>query len=244
MQRLLGYPNQTCILYHDYHVQSHTCHEVKKTVFREVVLQSRFCWSGGQHRGSSPSLFSARCHHWSAAVLRRPHSGRFLSLSTCEHETSGGRWTHGNHGRNRGRWTQYTMAIRSDLPTKCVDRFCLASTIPSENPKDTIVFSLPLAPQHDFAAFFQDIAQRSWLSPALCRLSSYHWSFCQKPKLEDGFFGRWGVAGNPPVLVPTTYPAEANGVLCPLLPKHHQRDSTSPGWHHRKFGRLAEVSNL
>ena len=154
MQRLLGYPNQTCILYHDYHVQSHTCHEVKKTVFREVVLQSRFCWSGRQHRGSSPSLFSARCHHWSAAVFRRPHSGRFLSLSTCEHETSGGRWTHGNHGRNRGRWTQYTMAIRSDLPTKCVDRFCLASTIPSENPKDTIVFSLPLAPQHDFAGCF------------------------------------------------------------------------------------------
>lgn len=62
----------------------------RKRCFREVVLQSWFCWSGRQHRGSSPSLFSARCHHWSAAVLRRPHSGRFLSLSTCEHETSAG----------------------------------------------------------------------------------------------------------------------------------------------------------
>lgn len=86
----LGCPNQTCILYHDYHVQSHTCHEEKKTVFPRSRSPKLVLLKWPTARGSSPSLFSARCHHWSAAVLRRPHSGRFLSLSTCEHETSAG----------------------------------------------------------------------------------------------------------------------------------------------------------
>ena len=63
-----------------YHVQKHTRHENRKRVSEEIVLQS---WLAEvADRISSPTL-TARCHHRRAAVLRRPHSGRFLSLPTC-----------------------------------------------------------------------------------------------------------------------------------------------------------------
>lgn len=93
------------------------------------------------------------------------------------------------------------MAIRSDLPTKCVDcvdRFCLASTIPSENPKDTIVFSLPAFFQ-DFAAFFQDIVPSGldFLQPYVDHpLTTDHFARSQNWKM--GFLEGQSLLGTPP----------------------------------------------
>ena len=218
MQRLLGYPNQTCILYHDYHVQKSYLSWSKENGVPRSRSPKPVLLKWPTASGKQPQAFFQRGVIIGALLYFVGHT--LADSSVCQPVSTRPVEEDGHmaimagieeDGRNTP-WQSEVIFQQSVLIG-----FVWLPPFLLENPKDTIsfLFTFSTTAWLCWLLFFKTLRKGlDFLQPYVdYPLTTDHFARSQNWKM--GFLEGEALLGTPPYWYPHTYPAEANGVLCP-----------------------------